>query len=105
MWEIYYRMEPYPNLTNVGAAFQVVTNNLRPEKLNNVKVLSNSRIGTKFEVSENEYWQIMQYCWNNDPSLRPTFDKLSATFKEMIEIENEDEIELLETQGFAFVDQ
>ena len=79
MWEIYCGMEPYPKMNSVNVAMNVVKNGLRP-KINHIVNMTN---GIQDREFPQEYLQIMQSCWNNDPRQRPTFAQIHASLMQL----------------------
>eukprot|EP00483_Globobulimina_turgida_P004705 UN04714 len=66
MWEIFYGIEPYSNenMNTTNIVIDVVRSNKRPQIIDNNNNMPN------------QYKELMEWCWSQDPQKRPTFNQI-----------------------------
>lgn len=72
MWEMMTRKQPYQGMSPAQIAVAVIRNDMRPPVIRD-------------ETDENErgYAELMIRCWNRDPTMRDTFDKIMKELEQL----------------------
>jgi serine/threonine protein kinase len=81
LWELWTRKEPYQGLSKPEIILGVAKEGLRPPLPTTFPVSStadttNTTSAVSLTESQKEYLALMQACWADDPSLRPSFGEI-----------------------------
>ena len=70
-WQIYTESKPFSNIENIIRVALFVVNGGRPDRYRCVQI-------------NDELWNMLQKCWNMNPSQRPSMASLARFFAEQV---------------------